>query len=79
MSSRRLPVIGICASTGGPHTLELVLQRLPADFPIPVLVVQHMTPGFIEINVSNWLKAGGALGVFVIIYFYSPASLVANP
>ena len=41
-----LAVIGICASTGGPKALETVLGRLPADFPIPVLVVQHMTPRF---------------------------------
>jgi two-component system chemotaxis response regulator CheB len=40
------PVIGVCASTGGPKALETVLGRLPVDFPIPVLVVQHMTPRF---------------------------------
>ncbi len=39
-------MIGICASTGGPKALETVLGRLPATFPIPVLVVQHMTPRF---------------------------------
>jgi two-component system chemotaxis response regulator CheB len=49
-------VIGICASTGGPGALELVLERLPADFPIPIVVVQHMTPGFTEGFVS-WLDS----------------------
>jgi len=38
-----------------------------------------MTPGFIEVTVSNWVRAGGALGVFVVVYFFSPAALVANP
>jgi hypothetical protein len=38
-----------------------------------------MTPGFIQVKVSNWLRAGGALGVFVVVYFFSPAVLVANP
>ena len=33
-------VIGL--STGGPSALEQLLPRLPADFPVPVLIVQHM-------------------------------------
>jgi two-component system chemotaxis response regulator CheB len=41
-------VIGICASAGGPAALEVVLAALPADLPLPVLVVQHITTGFIE-------------------------------
>jgi two-component system chemotaxis response regulator CheB len=41
-------VIGLCASTGGPRALETVLAGLPATYPIPLLVVQHMTPGFTE-------------------------------
>jgi two-component system, chemotaxis family, protein-glutamate methylesterase/glutaminase len=39
-------VIGICASAGGPAALEVVLAALPADLPLPVLVVQHITNGF---------------------------------
>jgi two-component system chemotaxis response regulator CheB len=37
-------VIGV--STGGPRTLEDILPLLPADFPCPVLVVQHMPLSF---------------------------------
>jgi two-component system, chemotaxis family, protein-glutamate methylesterase/glutaminase len=39
-----LCVIG--ASTGGPAAVQRILQRLPARFPFPVVVVQHMPPGF---------------------------------
>jgi two-component system chemotaxis response regulator CheB len=39
-----LVIIGV--STGGPSTLELILPQLPADFPWPVLVVQHMPAAF---------------------------------
>jgi two-component system, chemotaxis family, protein-glutamate methylesterase/glutaminase len=40
--------IGICASTGGPSVLEEILGELPADFPLPLLVVQHISAGFID-------------------------------
>jgi two-component system chemotaxis response regulator CheB len=46
--ARRASVIGICASTGGPQALAALLGRVPNNFPIPVLVVQHMTAGFTE-------------------------------
>ena len=39
-----LVLIGV--STGGPGTLENILTRLPPDFPLPVIVAQHMPPFF---------------------------------
>ncbi len=39
-------ILAIGTSTGGPPALERVITRLPADFPIPVLIVQHMPPVF---------------------------------
>jgi two-component system chemotaxis response regulator CheB len=41
-----LVLIGV--STGGPRTLEDILPRLPADFPWPVLVAQHMPANFTD-------------------------------
>ncbi len=41
-----LVVIGV--STGGPRTLESVLPALPADFPWPVVIAQHMPPNFTD-------------------------------
>jgi two-component system chemotaxis response regulator CheB len=35
-------------STGGPRTLEDILPHLPADFPLPVLVCQHMPANFTD-------------------------------
>ncbi|GHE09101.1 protein-glutamate methylesterase/protein-glutamine glutaminase [Klenkia taihuensis] len=44
---RKAPaVLVIGSSTGGPDALTRVLPRLPKDFPLPVLVVQHMPPVF---------------------------------
>lgn len=39
-------VIG--ASTGGPPVVEQILRKLPRDFPAPVAICQHMSPGFVE-------------------------------
>ena len=40
----RLLAIGV--STGGPFALQKVIPVLPKDFPIPVVIVQHMPPHF---------------------------------
>ena len=55
-------LIGIAASTGGPGTLAKVLGPLPADFPIPILIVQHITKGFAT-GLAEWLNTGTALQV----------------
>ncbi len=44
--SREIHAIGIGVSTGGPNALTELLPRLPADFEIPVFVVQHMPAVF---------------------------------
>jgi two-component system chemotaxis response regulator CheB len=36
------------ASTGGPQALAHLLPRLPGDLPVPVVVVVHMPPGYVE-------------------------------
>lgn len=41
-------VVLIGVSTGGPRTLEDILPKLPADFPWPVLVAQHMPANFTD-------------------------------
>lgn len=44
LKSYRLVIIG--ASTGGPAALQTILSGLNADFPLPVVVVQHMPGAF---------------------------------
>jgi two-component system chemotaxis response regulator CheB len=51
---RRASVIGVCASAGGPQLLMCLLDALPADYPIPLLIVQHMAAGFTD-GLVRWL------------------------
>jgi len=42
----RIDAVVIGCSTGGPNALAEILPALPANFPVPILVVQHMPPAF---------------------------------
>ena len=42
----RVDILAIGSSTGGPDALTRVLQALPADLPVPIVVTQHMPPVF---------------------------------
>ncbi|MET0283816.1 MAG: chemotaxis response regulator protein-glutamate methylesterase [Polyangiales bacterium] len=55
-------VIGIAASTGGPNALAAVIERLPAQLPVPIVIVQHMPPIFTR-TLAERLAARAALKV----------------
>jgi two-component system chemotaxis response regulator CheB len=42
----RIEVVALGVSTGGPNALGELIPALPAQLPVPVVVVQHMPPGF---------------------------------
>jgi len=42
----KVEIVAIGVSTGGPNALETILQDLPANFPVPIVIVQHMPPVF---------------------------------
>jgi two-component system, chemotaxis family, protein-glutamate methylesterase/glutaminase len=42
----RVGVVAIGVSTGGPDALRAMLPKLPANFPVPIIIVQHMPPVF---------------------------------
>lgn len=48
MGDRKNKIIALACSTGGPKSLQSVIPKLPADLPFPMLVVQHMPPGFTQ-------------------------------
>ncbi len=43
---KKYDFIVIGSSTGGPRALDVVIQGIPSNFPLPVLIVQHMPPKF---------------------------------
>jgi len=45
-SGKRYKLLAIASSTGGPVALQTVLTKLPATFPVPILLVQHMPSAF---------------------------------
>jgi len=44
-----IAIVVIAVSTGGPDALVAVVSKLPAKFPVPVLIVQHMPAGFTKL------------------------------
>jgi two-component system chemotaxis response regulator CheB len=60
----RARVVAIAASTGGPAALSQLLSALPGSFPAPVLVVQHISQGFLA-GFAAWLNTGVSLRVKV--------------
>jgi len=50
-----IQIVAIGASTGGPIVLQKILTGLPKDFPFPLLIVQHISQGFVE-GFVEWLS-----------------------
>ena len=48
---------------------RITLALACSAFSIPI-------PGFINVSVKNWVKAGGALAVFVVVYYFDPAHAI---
>lgn len=52
---QRPRVVAIASSTGGPGLLAKIVAELPANFPVPIIIVQHITPGF-GVGLAEWLN-----------------------
>lgn len=66
----RLVVMG--ASTGGPQALRTILTGLPANFPCPVICVQHISDGFLP-GLVEWLASGCRLELTIAQPGHRPA------
>ncbi len=57
-------IVGIGASTGGPPVLQTLLSGLPKDFPLPLLIVQHIARGFLP-GLVEWLDQTTGLRIHI--------------
>lgn len=58
-------LVAIGASTGGPLVLQTVLAGLPKDFPVPVIIVQHIAQGFLS-GLADWLTRTTGFPVHIV-------------
>ena len=47
-ADRRVAIVVIGTSTGGPKALQEVIPKLPKEFPVPIVIAQHMPPNFTQ-------------------------------
>jgi two-component system chemotaxis response regulator CheB len=57
-------IVAIASSTGGPQVVHRLLAELPADFPAPIVLVQHINAAFAE-SLAGWLAASSKLKIKV--------------
>lgn len=53
-ATENIRLVAVGASTGGPPVIQTILSDLSKDFPVPMLIVQHMAEGFIA-GFAEWL------------------------
>lgn len=66
LSAPNAGVVAIAASTGGPAALHSLLSCIPGDFPVPILIVQHITKGYCA-GLASWLNAASSLKVVMAV------------
>jgi two-component system, chemotaxis family, response regulator WspF len=62
VNAKRVPLVAIGASAGGPNALAAILGGLPADFSASLVIVQHVDQAFAE-GMAQWLNGQTALQV----------------
>lgn len=67
----RLLVMG--ASTGGPQAISEIVARLPADFPLGIILVQHLESGFDQ-SYADWLNEQSPLAISLAVEGALPRS-----
>ncbi|MDR2922793.1 MAG: chemotaxis-specific protein-glutamate methyltransferase CheB [Treponema sp.] len=62
VEKRKIDAVVLASSTGGPKALSSFFPLVPSDFPVPIVIVQHNSSGFVK-SFAQWLGAYTALKV----------------
>lgn len=60
--SAKAEVVGIVSSTGGPGALSRMLEAVKPTFPLPIVIVQHISADFLD-SLVDWLNTASPLPV----------------
>ncbi|MBF0454589.1 MAG: response regulator [Magnetococcales bacterium] len=61
---RRFKIVAMGASTGGPPVLKTILSKLKPTFPVPLVIVQHISLGFLD-DMVRWLGQEVSLPIHI--------------
>jgi two-component system, chemotaxis family, protein-glutamate methylesterase/glutaminase len=70
-SASGIKIIAIGTSTGGPQALQTIFESLPANFPVPIVCVQHISQGFLD-GLIRWLSASCPLSLTIATHGVTP-------
>jgi len=62
LKSQTIKLLAVGASTGGPQALHSIISQFPANFPVPVICIQHICEGFLQ-GLVDWLGCESKLPV----------------
>jgi len=61
---RKKKIVAIGISSGGPDVLKRIFSEISERFPLPILVIQHITEGFLE-GMVDWLNSSNVIPIHV--------------
>jgi hypothetical protein len=69
-------IIALAVYNPNPSAFEYTVFRIVIA--LAAAGVGAVLPGFLDVKFRGWLRAGGALALFVIVYFFAPAAMSAG-
>ena len=66
LNSQTIKLLAIGASTGGPQALHSIISQFPANSPVPVICIQHISEGFLQ-GLVDWLAFESKLPVKIAV------------